>query len=372
MKKMKIFSKTFIYTLVLMLCIIIIAHLLLYLFIPHEFIDVSIKPVDGINLTTGYNVTPYVKTTIIKALPYSFGCCVFISIIFSFFFSRKITIPIKKIGKSINEMTQMKSNASCSIDSEDEIGELSKNINNLYQNLLSSIKELEIEKKRVSESEKSKVEFLRVASHELKTPVTALNATLENMMLGVGKYKNYDTYLPECKEMTERLIKMIHDILDTSKVDITLSNEEKIKINLSKELSNLCEPYILIAKTRGIIFKLELPNEFFIEIQCHKFEKAVSNIIANAVAYTDKGNHINIFIDKDKLIIENECTPIPAEELQHLFEPFYRLDFARSRDNGGNGLGLYIVSTLFKSMDISYSFKPMKKGMRFTVNLINK
>ena len=125
-----------------------------------------------------------------------------------------------------------------------------------------------MEKERVRENEKSRVDFLRVASHELKTPVTALNAPLENMSLGVGIYRNYDTYL-----------------------------------------------------------------------------------------------------DGRSSVVENECTPIPAGEIPRLFEPFYRPDFARSRDDGGNGLGLYIVNILFLSMNISYSLAPMRdpQGMRFTI-----
>ena len=76
-------------------------------------------------------------------------------------------------------------------------------------------------------------------------------------------------------------------------------------------------------------------------------------------------------MDECGLVIENECTPIPDSEIRRLFEPFYRPDFSRSRENGGNGLGLYIVDTLLASMGISYSFVPMKspQGMCFTIQL---
>ena len=78
----------------------------------------------------------------------------------------------------------------------DEIGILANQINQLYQNLLSTIEHLQEEKDKVSEAEKQKIDFLRSASHELKTPVTALNAMLENMILKVGKYSDYEEYLP--------------------------------------------------------------------------------------------------------------------------------------------------------------------------------
>ena len=93
---------------------------------------------------------------------------------------------------------------------------LAGNINGLYQNLLMTIEKLEIEKQRVREMEQSKVDFMRAASHELKPPLTALHAIVENMILGIGKYPNVDVYLPQCKEMTEQLTGMIQEILEAS------------------------------------------------------------------------------------------------------------------------------------------------------------
>ena len=265
----------------------------------------------------------------------------------------------------------MERDAACKISSKDEIGILADNINHLYQSLLSAIESLEIEKQRVSESERSKADFLRAASHELKTPVTALNATLENMILGVGKYKDYDTYLPECREMTGCLADMIHDILETSKAGMSAENEEAVETDLSEMLSSLCEPYMLIVRTKGIDFCLEMPDSFEAVLPPQMFGKAVSNILANAVAYTEPGRTVSVYFDRRDILIENECVPIPKETLRHIFEPFYRPDFARDRDKGGNGLGLYIVDTLLKTMNIFYSFWPMEEpqGMRFTIHL---
>lgn len=371
MNKMKIFPKTFLYTLGLMLFIVGIAYLLLYLFIPHEIFDISIKSNDQLSFSTEFNVAPYVRQTIVDALPVALACCIIISIVCSFLFSRKITVPIKHINTATRQMAQMEKNAVCNISSKDEIGALAYNINHLYQSLLSAISNLEIEKQYVIESEKSKIDFLRVASHELKTPVTALNATLENMILGVGKYRDYDIYLPECKEMTEQLAEMIHDILETSRLSISATSEEAVGTDISKTLSMLCEPYILIAEAKGVIFQLELSENIFAVLPQHMFEKAVSNILANAIAYTETGKTVSVYFNDNSLIIENECTPIPDEVLRHLFEPFYRPDFARNRNEGGNGLGLYIVATLFHTIGISYSFVPMEhpQGMKFTINL---
>ena len=199
--------------------------------------------------------------------------------------------------------------------------------------------------------------------------MTALNATLENMILGVGKYQDYATYLPKCKDMVERLSKMIHEILETSKLNgIT---EKPTTVNLSELLDKLCEPYQLIATAHNISFSLDLPETFTMTLPINSFSKAVSNILANAVVYTEAGKTINVFMDGHSLIVENECVPITSDEISRLFEPFYRPDFSRNRESGGNGLGLYIIDALLVSMNIPYSFTPMKNppGMCFTIQL---
>ena len=217
--------------------------------------------------------------------------------------------------------------------------------------------------------EQEKSDFLRAASHELKTPVTALGATLENMILGAGKYQDYAAYLPECKEMVGQLSGMIHEILETSKLNAT--DEPAKPVDLAALVEGLCEPYRIIAAAHQIAFSLDLPEQFPATLPAGRFSKAVSNVLANAVAYTQAGKAVSVYMDENRLIIENECNPIPEGEIRRLFEPFYRPDFSRSRESGGNGLGLYIVDTLLTSMNIPYSFAPMKSppGMCFTIQL---
>ena len=169
--------------------------------------------------------------------------------------------------------------------------------------------------------------------------------------------------------MVEQLSGMIHEILETSKLN--LATEPPKQIDVSELLAELCEPYQLIAAAHQITFSLDLPEQFSAVLPVGPFSKAVSNILANAVAYTEAGKNVSVYMEGRSLVVENECKPIPDDEIRRLFEPFYRPDFSRSRESGGNGLGLYIVDTLLTSMDIPYSFKPMKSptGMCFTIHL---
>ena len=365
MKRLKLFPKIFLYIMSIMLLIVVVTHGLIYLLAPRMQLEVSTQE----DVVVSIRQEQFVTEAVEKALPISLSCSLLISVVCSLLFSKAIADPIKKISASTEQMMKLDHGASCPIHTKDEIGTLAQNVNDLYYNLLSTIEHLEREKDAVRDMERAKVDFLRAASHELKTPVTALNATLENMILGVGKYQDYATYLPECKEMVEQLSGMIHEILETSKLNLTA--EPPKQVDVSELLAELCEPYQLIAAAHQITFSLDLPEQFPAVLPVGPFSKAVSNVLANAVAYTEAGKTVAVYMDENRLIVENECDPIPDREIRRLFEPFYRPDFSRSRESGGNGLGLYIVDTLLTSMNIPYSFAPMKSppGMCFTIQL---
>ena len=375
MKKLKIFPKTFLYSLAIMLLIVGVAHLILYLLLPQMVIDfVPSEATGNVSLTIAgkYEPARLMKSAMLRALPLSVICCVFLSVLCAYFFSKGTTSSIRQLSKAVKKMSELDKSAQCRISSQDELGELANDVNQLYHRLLCMIENLELEKEKTSENERAKIDFLRSASHELKTPVTALNAMLENMILGVGRYQDYDDCLPECKAITERLSEMIHEILETSKLSVSTKNAALTEINVSELLASLCEPYQLIAATHGVQFRLKIDDAVSVELPIHEFSKALSNILGNAVAYTPNGKCVSVYLRAHMIVVENECTPISKEELPHLFEPFYRPDFSRSRETGGNGLGLYIVATLFRALNVPYSFTPMEQpqGMRFTIQLL--
>lgn len=375
MKNLKLFPKIFIYTLILMLLIAFFASGMIYLLAPIIASSDPLTPglaedIPGIAAAT-IPRNEVITKAILGSLPYTIGVCIIVSLFCAFFFSRAITKPIKNMLLATQQMATLEKNAACSIRSADEIGELSNSINVLYKKLLFTIEHLKEEKERVSEAEKHKVDFLRAASHELKTPVTALNAMLENMIMEVGKYRNYSTFLPMCKKQTEQLGKMITEILDASKLNAAVSDEKAQDFDAVPYLTELCGQYELIAQANGQQFHLSLPQHFGVCIPPKMFAKALSNVLSNAVAYTDPGSRIFVYMNGRTLTVENECSPIPEEHLKQIFEPFYRPDYARNRDDGGNGLGLYIVASILNAMNCAYSFCPMENpsGMRFSIEL---
>ena len=332
----------------------------------------TINDVKGnIQIVTNLESFTETRDIILKILPYSMIVSLIVALIASYIYAKKITTPIKEICNVTKEMEKLNKRAFCKVESEDEIGILAYNINSLYENLLNTIISLEEEIKNVSESEKVKVDFLRSASHELKTPLMSMHIMLENMILGVGKYKNHDIYLEKCKEVVNQLSKMVQEILDTSRLN-TLDNKNEKIIDLSQIVNEIVDTYKVIAKSRQINIYINLEDSFNISIDEKLFTKAISNIISNAVNYTDEGKEIRIYIKNNKLIIENDCTPISNEHLEHIFEAFYRVEFDRNKSSGGNGLGLYIVQQILTTTKLTYSFKPIKNGMKFEIDFNNK
>lgn len=307
------------------------------------------------------------RDIILKILPYSIFISLLIALIASYIYARKITTPIKEICDVTKKMENLNKEAFCKVETEDEIGILAANVNSLYENLLNTIVSLEEEIKNVSESEKIKVDFLRSASHELKTPLMSMYIMIENMLYDIGKYKNHYIYLEKCKDIVSELSKMVQEILDTSKLNI-INNKNESVLDLGSLVQKNIEQYKLIAKSKKINIKMNLKESFNIKVDEKLFTKAISNIISNAVNYTDEGKEIRIYIKDKKLIIENDCKPISEEHLAHIFEAFYRVDFDRNKSSGGNGLGLYIVQQILKMYNLDYSFKSILTGMSFEVD----
>ena len=308
------------------------------------------------------------RSVVFMILPYSIGISLIISLFASYIYTKKITKPIKQICDVTKEMQVLKEDAYCDINTGDEIELLATNINSLYKNLLDTIDSLKEEIENVSKSEKSKVDFLRSASHELKTPLMSIHIMLENMILNIGKYKNHDVYLPKCQEAVVNLSSMVQEILDTSRLN-SLNGEKELKeVDLKILIESIIEPYKIIAKSKKINMNIDYSNSLNINTDKSILKKALSNIISNAVNYTDNGKNINIYFEKNSLIIENECKPIEQNHLDHIFEAFYRAEFDRNKNTGGNGLGLYIVQQILKTLNISHSFESVQNGMKFTIN----
>ena len=118
------------------------------------------------------------------------------------------------------------------------------------------------------------------------------------MILKIGEYSDYESYLPRCKEITEQLAEMIKDILNASRLQMQMEDVPVTTFSLAECVSELCEPYRLIAETNGLRFQIEIIEDISVRLPEIQLKKALSNILSNAVNYTETERHIKVKLEK--------------------------------------------------------------------------
>ena len=144
-------------------------------------------------------------------------------------------------------------------------------------------------------------------------------------------------------------------------------NEES-EVRLDGILENVFDEYRIFAEAKGV--KVAVDTEpVTVFNNASLVEKVLSNIISNAIHYTEKNKNVEITLTQNYLSVKNQCVPIDEDKLEKIFEPLYRIDESRNSEMGGSGMGLYIVKMLLESKGINYSFLPYEEGMDFKIEI---
>jgi len=305
------------------------------------------------------------KLATLHVLPYTMLGSLLVALLFSYVYSRFVTRPIRQMAAVTTTMQRLEKDARYPVSSRDEIGVLGRNINELYQNLWQTIRSLEYENKRITQLEKEKIAFLRAASHELKTPLAALRIMLENMQRNIVEYKNRDQYLAESVAQVDRLAAMVNDVLRSGSVAEQALRQEK-RLRIDKLLAEVVDDYMLLAKTRGMTFEVNA-EPTTIRANRDMIRHVISNLVSNAVRHGDVRSVIKITCNQNELAIENACKPLAKQQLQHVFDPFYRSSDDMKQHADSSGIGLYTVKMLLDAKGLDYEFAPHGRGMRFVV-----
>ncbi|MFP5493860.1 sensor histidine kinase [Parvimonas sp. G1641] len=296
-----------------------------------------------------------------KFLPYSLSISFLFSIIVSLIYAKAITNNIKEIKNVTKKMMKLDRDAYLKIKSTNEVGELKEHINNLYSTLLELIDDLEIKNEEIIKLEKLKYDFFRGSSHELKTPLASLKIILENMKYNIGKYKDRDLYIENCIDIVDNLTRSISQMLSVSSFEHLKNDEEIIVVN--DILEDVLKQYKLLANQKNIKIKNKLSTEkIYIGITALKI--VLSNLINNAVKYSDEGGAINIGTKDDWLYIENSYKDNEDLDINKIFE----INFSLNKENS-NGLGLYIVKNILFNYGIKYKVEKSKIGIVFLIEL---
>ena len=301
------------------------------------------------------------KNLSLKFLPYSLLISLLFSSIISLAYAKSIKNNIQEIKNVTDKMMKLDKKARLKLDSNDEVGQLKEQINDLYTTLLRTIDDLKFKNKEILKLEKLKYNFFKGASHELKTPLASLKIILENMKYNIGKYKERDIYINECIDIVDSLTKNISQILSVHSIENLNNDEEYLKINYV--LEGVLKKYEVLVNQKNITINNYLLDEN-IYIGKTALNIILSNLISNAVKYTDTNGIINIGLDRDWLYIENSYGDNKVSDIDKLFE----FKFDLNKENS-NGLGLYIVSNLLNNYNKKFKVLQNREYFVFKIKL---
>lgn len=291
-------------------------------------------------------------------LPYTLLASFILSLIASYLYARMISAPILEIKQMTKRMMRLDRTASLPIHSQDEIGVLKQQINDLYHHLLEVIDNLEQQKQENLKLEQMKVEFLRGASHELKTPLASLKIILENMRDKIGRYKDRDRYLSVSLDIVDEMNQIVLEILSLSSVQELGGDKEWIQ--LDDVVNRILTQNQVLVENRFLSIDNCLPaTSIFMNLPILKL--VLSNIISNAVKHSDKGGVIRIGLENEGTDFVIENTIVSKENTS-----------TKAQSNKEGGLGLFVVKYLLEHEELSYRFEESLTGRRFVMVLPKK
>lgn len=297
------------------------------------------------------------------------------SILGAALFARRIAAPIRKIADDTKRMAELEP-VPAPKERKDEIGSLAADVYTMYEALKSTIAELEREIAREKEMEENQRYFFSAASHELKTPIAAMSALLEEMLEGMVEWEDYPESLRKCMRMIAMQKKLVSEILEIVRLsgDKVLVNRQEVRLrDISESLLPMVQP---LAEAKGAELLVQVPDDYLCWTDEKLLERVLSNIYTNAVQNTTEGGKVHIWAENkgnDILFcVSNTGKRIEEETMTKLFEPFFRMDQARSRGSGHSGLGLTIVKRTLDRLEIPFSLENTDIGILFWMRLPKK
>ena len=296
-------------------------------------------------------------------------------------FSRRITQPIMELARLSQEMANLNFEAKYTRNGEDEIGVLGRNFNRMSAQLEKTVSELKSANNQLQKDieQKEKIEdmrneFLGNVSHELKTPIALIQGYAEGLKEGVNDDpESREFYCDVIMDEAGKMNIMVKNLLALNQLEFgndEVQFERFDIVRLVKGVIASCE--ILVQQAEATVD--------FIADEClyvwadeFKTEQVVRNYLTNAIHHVENEKRIEVRIISDKgktrISVFNSGKPIPEEDIPKLWDKFYKVDKAHTREYGGNGIGLSIVKAIMESFHQKYGVKNFENGVAFWFEL---
>lgn len=312
---------------------------------------------------------------------YVFIAAIILILFLSVLHSKMISKPLLKLNDAASEMANLNFDVKCEVTSNDEIGNLASNLNFLSEKLNGTLSELQdaniqlqddIEKERLLE--KIRKEFVADVSHELKTPISLIEGYAEALKDGIVSEEDMDFYTEVIIDEAKKMNSLVMDMLNLSRLETTGYKLNIQNHNLYEIVYPIYKKYNTNDREHNIYFEFSIPNSTLVKCDEFRIEEVLKNLISNAVKHTPSSKNVYLRVkihhNKNVLIeVENEGSPICTEDLDLIWNKFYRVDKSRNKASGGTGLGLAITKNILDLHNSDYSVKNTENGVLFYFTL---
>ena len=322
-----------------------------------------------------------ISTTLIK---YVGGAILIVGIISAFVVSTYITRPIKQLSDIAERMSEMDFDARYEGSDKGEIGLLGKSMNNMSEKLEHNIAELKkanLElKKDIDKKEKLEImrtDFLSNVSHELKTPIALIQGYAEGLKEGItDDPESMGFYCDVIMDEANKMNTMVKRLLTLNQIEFGNDEPDMERFNINELIASVVDANAIRAGQKNMSIVFNNRNEQnFVWADEYKTEEVLTNYISNALNHCDGKQAIEVRTSKSEdgatltVTVYNSGRNIAEEDLERIWEKFHKTDKARTREYGGNGIGLSIVKAIMESMGQEYGVRNVSDGVEFWFTL---
>ncbi len=295
----------------------------------------------------------------------------FLGVILVSVIANRLTRPIEEITSVATNIANLQFDQKLESKSQDELGQLTSTINLLSVQLQKHIFSLEDDIKTKENLEEVRKQFISNVSHELKTPLSLILGYTEGLKVGLSK-EDQDFYCEVIEDETIKMSKLVNKLLQISQMEsgqMELCMEEFDLLDL---VESILKKNLLRFKEKNTSYTIDINlAEIIIEADYDYVEQVVTNYLSNALAHVEANGNITIRAYKQDCwaVIEviNSGSHIPHNEIDNIWDSFYKVNKARTREYGGHGLGLYIVKMILDMHQGEYYVFNTTNGVCFGV-----
>ena len=298
---------------------------------------------------------------------------VLLVLIVDYLMGRFISKPIDKLSRAARKMAQLDFSSPCEVQTNDEFGELSENLNKMSQNLQQTLSQLQaandqlekdVEHERLLLAERK--ELVDSLSHEMKTPLGVIRAYAEGLQDESDEEKR-QKYSDVIISETERMSNLITTLLDLSALENGASQLSPERFDFVEFVETVAGRLLIDAPDACFDLQYELPEHpVYVNTDKRRIEQVLDNLIVNAKRNVQPGGTLKLLLKENGDMLDfsifNQGKPIPPEDLPKIWTKFYR--YKNSKYNG-SGLGLAIVAQILSMQNIPYGAENQPGGVEF-------